>query len=174
MRISPAGGYGRGELHPGSDIDLLILLRNSDHVRYQERLEQFLVFLWDIGLEVGHSVRSLQECEDEASRDITIATNLMESRPLAGSHSLFEAMRDATGPQRIWPSRRFFEAKWQEQIARHHKYHDTAYNLEPNVKEGPGGLRDSQMIGWVAKRHFGATTLHDLVGHGFLTESEYQ
>ncbi|MFZ5594895.1 MAG: [protein-PII] uridylyltransferase [Pseudomonadota bacterium] len=174
IALVAVGGYGRGELHPGSDIDLLILLRNGDHARYQDRLEQFLVFLWDIGLEVGHSVRSLQECVDEASRDITIATNLMESRPLAGSPSLFEAMRAATGPQRIWPSRRFFEAKWQEQIARHHKYHDTAYNLEPNVKEGPGGLRDIQMIGWVAKRHFGATTLHDLVGHGFLTESEYQ
>ncbi len=174
LALVAVGGYGRGELHPGSDIDLLVLLRDNDHHIYQERLERFLVLLWDIGLEVGHSVRSLQECVSESERDITVATNLMEARLLDGPQPLFEAMRTATGPERIWPSRRFFEAKWQEQIARHAKYHDTAYNLEPNVKEGPGGLRDIQMIGWVAKRHFGATTLHDLVDHGFLTESEYQ
>jgi [protein-PII] uridylyltransferase len=174
LALVAVGGYGRGELHPGSDIDLLVLLRDNNHQIYQERLERFLVFLWDIGLEVGHSVRSLQECVSESERDITVATNLMEARLLDGPQPLFEAMRTATGPGRIWPSRRFFEAKWQEQIARHAKYHDTAYNLEPNVKEGPGGLRDIQMIGWVAKRHFGATTLHDLVDHGFLTESEYQ
>lgn len=174
IALIAVGGYGRGELHPGSDIDLLILLQNNNHSLYQERLEQFLVFLWDIGLEVGHSVRSLQECINEAERDITIATNLMESRLLAGPQALYETLRAATGPARIWPSRRFFEAKWQEQIARHTKYHDTAYNLEPNVKEGPGGLRDIQMIGWVAKRHFGATTLHDLVVHNFLTEAEHE
>lgn len=168
------GGYGRGELHPGSDIDLLILLQNDNHAHYQARLEQFLMFLWDMGLEVGHSVRSLEECITEAAGDITIATNLMESRLLAGPHALHEILRSATGAARIWPSRQFFKAKWQEQIARHTKYHDTAYNLEPNVKEGPGGLRDIQMIGWVAKRHFGATTLHDLVTHSFLTEAEYE
>ncbi len=174
IALIAVGGYGRGELHPGSDIDLLILLQNNNHAHYQTRLEQFLMFLWDMGLEVGHSVRSLQECIIEAERDITIATNLMESRLLSGPQILYETLRTATGPARIWPSRQFFEAKWQEQIARHTKYHDTAYNLEPNVKEGPGGLRDIQMIGWVAKRHFGATTLHDLVTHNFLTEAEYE
>ncbi len=174
IALIAVGGYGRGELHPGSDIDLLILLQNNNHAHYQTRIEQFLMFLWDMGLEVGHSVRSLQECIIEAERDITIATNLMESRLLSGPQTLYETLRTATGPARIWPSRQFFEAKWQEQIARHTKYHDTAYNLEPNVKEGPGGLRDIQMIGWVAKRHFAATTLHDLVTHNFLTEAEYK
>ena len=174
IALIAVGGYGRGELHPGSDIDLLILLQNDNHAYYQARLEQFLAFLWDMGLEVGHSVRSLRECITEAERDITIATNLMESRLLMGSQALYETLRSATGSARIWPSRQFFEAKWQEQIARHTKYHDTAYNLEPNVKEGPGGLRDIQMIGWVAKRHFGAATLHDLVTHDFLTETEYE
>src|SRR5690606_33098080 len=106
--------------------------------------------------------------------DITIATSLMESRLLAGPPALYAHMREATGPTRVWPSRAFFEAKWQEQQARHLKYHDTAYNLEPNIKEGPGGLRDIHMIGWVAKRHFGADTLHDLVEHAFLTDDEYQ
>ncbi|MDE2088903.1 MAG: [protein-PII] uridylyltransferase [Gammaproteobacteria bacterium] len=168
------GGYGRGELHPGSDIDLMILLGDEAHELYRDRIERFLVFLWDIGLEVGHSVRSLADCARESRQDITVATNLMEARLLDGSPALFDAMRSRTGPDRIWSSRRFFEAKWREQQQRHHKFHDTAYKLEPNVKEGPGGLRDIQMVGWVAKRHFGAATLRDLVGHGFLTDTEYQ
>jgi [protein-PII] uridylyltransferase len=168
------GGYGRGELHPGSDVDLMILLGGEDRQQVAPALEQFLMFLWDIGLEVGHSARTVGECREEARRDITVATNMMESRLLAGSHELYERMRAATGPDSVWPSREFFEAKWQEQLARHEKYHDTAYNLEPNLKESPGGLRDIHMVGWVAKRHFGANTLHDLVEHKFLTEAEYQ
>jgi [protein-PII] uridylyltransferase len=83
-------------------------------------------------------------------------------------------MQDAVGPSNIWPSPRFFQAKLLEQTARHHKYHDTAYNLEPNIKEGPGGLRDIQIIAWVAKRHFGDKDLDELVEHGFLTLTEYQ
>ncbi len=174
LALVAVGGYGRGELNLLSDIDLLVLLRGADHSKYQPALEAFLTFLWDIGLEVGHSVRSLDECIHEAERDITIVTNLMEARLLTGPADLFQAMRESVGPSRIWPSRRFFEAKWQEQIARHAKYFDTAYNLEPNIKEGPGGLRDIQSIGWVTKRHFGAETLHDLVLRDFLTETEYQ
>ena len=174
IALVAVGGYGRGELHPGSDIDLQILLRDRDRKALRAPIEQFLTTLWDIGLEVGHSVRTPAECAEEAAKDITVVTNLMESRWLAGSRSLFEAMREATGPDHIWPSPRFFQAKLLEQIGRHHKYHDTAYNLEPNVKEGPGGLRDIQVIAWVAKRHFGAQTLRDLVTHQFLTEAEYQ
>ena len=100
-------------------------------------------------------------------------TNLMEARLLAGPAALFERMREATGPDRIWPDAAFFAAKHQERSQRWHKYGDTAYNLEPNIKENPGGLRDIQMIGWVAKRHFAASTLHDLVNHGFLSPREY-
>lgn len=167
------GGYGRGELHPHSDIDIMILLVDEDREPLRGAIEGFLVFLWDMGLVVGQSVRTVEDCRREAEADITVATNLIESRLIAGPQTLFDAMREATGPDRIWPSDRFFEAKWREQQARHHKFHDTAYNLEPNIKEGPGGLRDIQMIGWVAKRHFDARTLHDLVEHGFLTDSEY-
>jgi [protein-PII] uridylyltransferase len=97
----------------------------------------------------------------------------MESRLLLGKQKSFERMQEITSAAHIWPSKDFFEAKWKEQITRHHKFHDTAYNLEPNVKESPGGLRDIQMIGWVAKRHFDADTLHELVTHNFLTESEF-
>lgn len=173
MALIAVGGYGRGELHPHSDIDLQLLVEPGAAEAAREGIEGFLLFLWDIGLEVGHSVRSVEDCIREAQQDITVATNLMESRQLLGSEPLYEAMREATGPDRLWSSREFFEAKWQEQIARHHKFHDTGYNLEPNVKEGPGGLRDIQMIGWVAKRHFGAETLAGLVEHGFLTSEEY-
>ena len=174
IALVAVGGYGRGELHPKSDIDILILLRENDHHADSDALEKFIMFLWDIGLEVGHSVRSVEECVEQATLEITVATNLMEARLLVGEASLFNEMRARTGPNQIWPSRQFFEAKWQEQRQRHHKYDDTAYNLEPNTKEGPGGLRDIQMIGWVAKRHFNADTLHNLVTHNFLTEEEYR
>ncbi|QKT02444.1 [protein-PII] uridylyltransferase [Ectothiorhodospiraceae bacterium 2226] len=167
------GGYGRSELHPGSDIDLLILLPECPDGEVRRAVEHFVTFLWDVGLEVGHSVRTVQDCVQEAERDITIATNLMEARLLGGPAELFAQMRASIGPDRIWPSKAFFAAKLAEQQARHRKFNDTAYNLEPNIKEGPGGLRDIQMVGWVAKRHFGARTLHDLVAQGFLTEAEH-
>ncbi|WP_290650191.1 [protein-PII] uridylyltransferase [Aquisalimonas sp.] len=174
IALIAVGGYGRGELHPGSDIDLMLLLDDPGLAGRDRYIEAFLTFLWDIGLDVGHSVRTLDECVTESERDITVVTNLMESRLLKGPEPLYRAMREATGPRQIWPSRAFFEAKWREQLVRHAKYHDTAYNLEPNIKESPGGLRDIHMVGWVAKRHFGAETLHDLVDQGFLTEQEYQ
>ncbi len=168
------GGYGRGELHPGSDTDLMVILPADAGERLDAALTELVTLLWDVGLEVGHSVRTVSECVREAERDITVATNLMESRLLAGSTELYAAMQETTGPDRVWPSRAFFEAKWKEQLARHGKYDDTAYNLEPNIKEGPGGLRDIHMVGWVAKRHFNAETLYDLVRRRFLTEAEYQ
>ncbi len=171
--LAAVGGYGRQELHPGSDVDIMILLEHSEQESLRPALEALVTFLWDIGLEVGHSVRTLEECVHEARDDVTVVTNLIEARLLSGSSELFDRMRTATGPERIWPSEAFFAAKMQEQKTRWHKYGDTAYNLEPNIKENPGGLRDIQMIGWVAKRHFGAETLHDLVTHGFLTEGEH-
>ncbi len=167
------GGYGRGELHPHSDIDIMIVLEEEELGRQKEGIEQFLTFLWDIGLEIGHSVRTVEDCVNEAAQDITVITNIMESRLLAGPWRLFQEIRRATGPDRIWPADLFFKAKWKEQQQRYAKYDDTVYNLEPNIKEGPGGLRDIQNIGWVAKRHFGCETMHGLVGHDFLTEAEY-
>lgn len=173
LALVAVGGYGRGELHPHSDVDILILLAKNDK-KLQGAVSLFVTFLWDIGLAIGHSVRTIKECVREAKQDITVATNLQEARLLTGPGKLFDEQRRLCGPNKLWPSREFFEAKWQEQVARHQKFNDTAYNLEPNIKEGPGGLRDIQMIGWVAKRHFDANTLHDLVTHQFLTEKEYQ
>lgn len=173
IALLAVGGYGRGELHPASDVDVLILLRDDEHP-HNDALSQFITFLWDIGLEIGHSVRTLDECVREATADITVATNLQEARLLIGPQSLFDAQRERCGPNKIWHGPEFFQAKLDEQIQRHQKYHDTAYNLEPNIKESPGGLRDIQVIGWVAKRHFGCDTLHELVDHHFLTEQEYK
>jgi [protein-PII] uridylyltransferase len=172
IALIAVGGYGRGELNLCSDIDILILLPKSESTPWQSHLERFLTFMWDIGLEVGHSVRTIDDCQRESAADVSVATTLIESRLLIGPESLFDAMRRALAPERVWPTRDFFEAKVAEQTARHHRYHDTAYNLEPNVKSSPGGLRDIQTIGWVAKRHFGAESLDELVDHGFLTKSE--
>ena len=166
------GGYGRGELHPHSDIDLLILTRKAMRGADREKVKGFIAFLWDIGLAVGDSVRTVRECADAARGDVTVATNLMESRLVLGSAPLLARMQERTGPGRIWSSRRFFEAKMNEQRLRHHRFDDTGYNLEPNVKEGPGGLRDVQTVAWVARRHFGTETLGELVDHGFLTADE--
>ncbi|MEJ6656679.1 MAG: [protein-PII] uridylyltransferase, partial [Pseudomonas sp.] len=173
IALLAGGGYGRGELHPHSDIDLLILLRDGIGDRYNEPISQFLTLLWDIGLEVGQSVRTISECQQEARADVTVITNLLESRLLVGEESLRQAMLEAVGPQHMWTSAEFFRAKRAEQHARHAKFNDTEYNLEPNVKSSPGGLRDIQTIGWVALRHFGTSNLRQLVDQGFLNEPEY-
>ncbi|WP_375737611.1 [protein-PII] uridylyltransferase [Pseudomonas boanensis] len=172
IALLAVGGYGRGELHPFSDIDLLILLDSADHEVFREPIEGFLTLLWDIGLEVGQSVRSVAECAEEARADLTVITNLMESRTIAGPESLRQRMLAVTSSEQMWPSKDFFLAKRQEQRGRHAKYNDTEYNLEPNVKGSPGGLRDIQTILWVARRQFGSLNLHGLVLQGFLVESE--
>jgi [protein-PII] uridylyltransferase len=172
--LAAVGGYGRAELHPASDVDILILVEQTEDAVLSAAISDLITFLWDIGLEVGHSVRTVDECVKEAHADITVITNLIEARLLAGDETLFSDMRAAIAPDRIWPSAAFFAAKIQEQKTRWRKYGDTAYNLEPNIKENPGGLRDIQMISWVANRHFAAANLHDLVAHGFLTEAEHR
>tara|TARA_Y100000389_G_C17469364_1_gene528854 strand:+ start:1971 stop:4547 length:2577 start_codon:yes stop_codon:yes gene_type:complete len=166
------GGYGRGELHPGSDIDIMILTPPIISNETKESLSKFLTSLWDVGLEIGHSVRNLDECMQEARTDLTIATTLMESRLLIGPESLFSEMQKIINSKGMWPSSIFFKEKQKEQICRHRIHHDTANNLEPNIKSSPGGLRDIQLIGWVAKRHFGASTLAELVDHNFLTKGQ--
>ena len=174
LALIAVGGYGRRELHPSSDVDIQILIGDSILDDLAEPLGNFITFLWDIGLQPGQSVRTVAECVEEARADVTVMTNLVEARLLAGSEPLYDAMVEATGAEHIWPSDAFFRAKTEEQKKRWRKYGDTAYNLEPNIKENPGGLRDIQMIGWVAKRHFGADTLHELVEFGFLTERELE
>lgn len=167
------GGYGRGELFPGSDIDLMILTEKKLSQTIQHQIQKFLTFLWDIGLEIGHSVRSVEQTVTECKEDITVITNILEARLLKGSNALYEQMRKATSGKRLWPSKKFFIKKCEEQKARHIRYEDTGYRLEPNVKESPGGLRDIQTIGWIAKRHFETDRINILVKSGYLTESEF-
>ena len=171
LTLAAVGGYGRGELHPHSDIDLLILV-DGDPADYQSPIEQFIALLWDIKLDIGHSVRTLADCLEAATADITVVSSLMESRLIRGEEAQLTTMRAAIGTEHIWPSADFFRAKWEEQRQRHSKYADTEYNLEPNVKGSPGGLRDLQTIGWIALRHYGINDPKALQELDFLTEDE--
>ena len=174
VALVAVGGYGRGELHPASDVDIMLLLPGDVDPGGNDELSAFVTALWDTGLEVGHSVRTVPQCVEQASEDLTVATTLMEARVIDGPDSLMQAVTTAIAPDKLWPSSEFFAAKRREQIERHHRYDDTAYKLEPNVKGSPGGLRDIQMIGWVAKRHFGCATLDELVEHDFLTPGQLE
>ena len=172
ISLVAVGGYGRGELLPHSDIDLLILTRRDRNRKYKDVIGRFLTLCWDIGLEIGQSVRSVKQCKQEAIKDITVVTALMESRTLIGPEALHEEMLVAIGNKRVWPTKKFVRAKLEEQAERHRKYHDIDHALEPNIKTSPGGLRDIQTIAWVARRHFGASSFQDLVALGFLKPAE--
>lgn len=173
LSLIAVGGYGRRELFPYSDIDIVVLLNSDDTSPYQEALSNFFTFLWDIGLKPGQSVRTIEQCIEAAISDQTIITSLMENRLITGNTALHETLNRQIAPNKIWPSDQFFAAKMDEQRQRYAKFHDTAYNLEPNIKEGPGGLRDRQVIAWVFKRHYNSSTLKELIKYGFLPESEY-
>jgi [protein-PII] uridylyltransferase len=170
LSLCAVGGYGRRELFPHSDIDILILLHLEESAALKEGLAKFYSFLWDIGLEPGLSVRTIAECIEMAESDQTVITSLMEIRLINGSAILLEALKAGITPDKIWPADRYFVSKMEEQKKRYLKYHDTAYNLEPNIKEGPGGLRDLHVIAWVFKRHYDTTTLKEQVKYGFLPE----
>lgn len=143
------GGYGRGELYPHSDIDLLILIPSHSETFQPSSIEILIGLMWDLGLNVGHSVRNLDECISEAKKDITVQTNLLESRMLAGDKKHYQLfLAEIAGSLDLIA---FFNSKTKEQNQRHAKFNDTAYNLEPNIKESPGGLRDLHMVIWITK-----------------------
>jgi len=170
LTLVAVGGFGRGDLQPFSDVDLLILFAEE---LPEEGLSLFVQNLWDLGLDVGHAVRKVGESVDLAEQNISVATNLMESRFLRGNPDLYDRMMALTDDQHMWSGRDFFQAKYAEQQQRHRKCGGSAYNLEPNIKEGPGGLRDIQMVTWVAQRHFHVKSMHGLVDVGFLHPDEY-
>jgi [protein-PII] uridylyltransferase len=149
LALIAVGGYGRGELYPASDIDLLILLPDGGEDAHRHKLEHLVGMLWDIGLDIGHSVRTISECIEAAARDITVQTALLEARFLCGNLDLFQRF-DTLFHAELDPLA-FFKAKRLEQEGRYARYNDTAYSLEPNCKENPGGLRDLQIILWVAR-----------------------
>ena len=171
LALFAVGGYGRGELFPQSDVDLLVLAEPAAQHAAQPALARFVALLWDAGLQASPAVRSTAECT-EAAADQTVLTALIEARPLAASQADEALLREAIGSDRAWQPRAFLEAKVAEQRQRHARFGDTSDNLEPNIKEGPGGLRDLHMLGWLALRSFGLRDLDALVGLGHLGADE--
>ena len=170
LALAAVGGYGRGELFPHSDVDLLVLLPGEPDAELRSKLETLIGSLWDAGLEPGHGVRTVEECLSESAKDITVQTSLIEARWLAGSRSLFaaltRAMREQLSPQV------FFQSKRLEQEQRHGKYQESPYSLEPNLKEAPGGLRDLQAILWISRAAGLGESWMDLAARGLITASE--
>lgn len=164
------GGYGRGELYPASDVDVLFLTPSEVSADIEAKLEHLVGLLWDIGLDIGHSVRSVGQCVDEAARDITVETTLLEARLLAGSRKLFRELSSTLEAQRDPGA--FFKAKRLEQDERHQRYQETPYSLEPNCKESPGGLRDLQVIQWIARASKLGGSWAELAARGLITAEE--
>jgi len=169
IALIAVGGYGRGELYPRSDVDLLILLDIDPGEALQQKLQKLISTLWDIGLEVGHSIRTIAHCIDE-SADITVQTNLLETRLLSGSIKIFDELHNTV--RQHLDAREFFLAKLSEQQQRHARFQDSDFNLEPNLKESPGGLRDLQTINWIARAAGLGTRWTQLASAGLITSAE--
>ncbi len=164
------GGYGRGELAPYSDIDILVLLPENAPSELDARIERFIGMAWDLGLELGSSVRTVVQCIEEAGNDITVRTSLLEARRITGSTALFQ--RFVLRFNETLDARAFFQAKVLEMRQRHAKFQDTPYSLEPNVKESPGGLRDLQLILWIARAAGFGRSWRELDERGLITARE--
>ncbi len=178
MSVAATGGYGRGVLAPFSDIDLLFITGSTPGPRSFATVEFMLYFLWDLGLKVGHATRSVEECIAEAGRDLTVRTSMIDARLLAGDPALFEGFQvrflafcaEAGAGN-------FIIAKQAERDARHHRYGESPFLVEPNIKEGRGGLRDLQTLYWMTRYVFGTQVMGELVGPespggGILTDAE--
>ena len=170
LALVAVGGYGRGELYPASDVDILILVPSADDSATFAGVEGLIGQCWDVGLEIGHSVRSIEHCVEEAARDITVETTLLESRFLAGNRSLYRQFSEALAT--VVKAETFFKAKRLEQEERYARYNDTPFSLEPNCKESPGGQRDLQTILWIAKASRLGTRWSDLAANQFVTAHE--
>jgi [protein-PII] uridylyltransferase len=170
--LMAVGGYGRGELFPYSDVDVVVLLPDGvdDDEALTTAVSQFITACWDIGLEIGSSVRTVDQCAVEAERDVTVQTALMESRLLVGNKRLYERFRRAHAA--TLDASAFLRAKTLEMRQRHVKYEDTPYSLEPNCKESPGGLRDLQVLLWVARAAGLGKTWPQLAAKGLATPFE--
>jgi [protein-PII] uridylyltransferase len=164
------GGYGRGELFPYSDVDVLILLEAQPDPAFKSKLEEIVQLFWDLGLEIGHSIRTIDECLTEAAADITVQTSLLEARLVTGNKRLFQSLRERCDA--AMDAQAFFQEKTLELRQRHVKYEDTPYSLEPNCKESPGGLRDLQVILWVAKAAGLGDSWQKLAERSLITDTE--
>jgi [protein-PII] uridylyltransferase len=168
--IVAVGGYGRGELFPHSDVDILILLTEAPSEQDRATIENLVSLLWDLGLAPGHSVRTIDECHFEAARDVTVLTSMLESRLIAGPRPHFEAFARAI--VHALDREAYFRAKVLEQHQRHTKYNEAPYSLEPNVKESPGGLRDLHVVLWIARAAGYGAIWPELARRGFITAAE--
>ena len=167
------GGYGRTELFPYSDIDILVLTPNESSKKIETACEKFIQALWDLQLEIGHSIRTIEQCVSLARDDVTIMTSILDKRYLAGDKALDETLTERINNHQLWGRKQFFEAKCQEQKQRYQKYGDSGFNLQPDIKHCPGGLRDIQTITWVLQYHFQATDIAAVYQTGFINEEEY-
>jgi [protein-PII] uridylyltransferase len=167
------GGYGRGLLFPYSDVDLLALVEAPAPARLRA-LEQFFATLWDVGLKVGHAVRDVPQCRQLASEDVSVFTSLLDARRLAGDPALGEQLRGIIDDPALWPPAKYLAARLAERDARHARYDDTAHNLEPHIKDGPGGLRTLDALRWLGRRLAHANGFADLVTEGLLDSAEQQ
>ena len=175
ISLIAVGGYGRKEFYPKSDTDLLILINNQKKDQYKKNIANFLAYLWDIGIEVSHSTRTIKECIAEGSKDISIATTLLESRYICGSKIMFENLiKTIDDSKSFWNKKDFYQEKIHEQIKRHLQFNNTAYNLEPDIKNGPGSLRDLHTIFWLCKKLLGINKIEELLDHHILTEKQLQ
>lgn len=170
LSLLAVGGYGRAEMLPFSDVDVMVLSQDEISDTLGEQISRFVSSLWDMGFKPGISVRSLAECADVA-HDITVASSLIESRLIIGDEQLSKRPRQIVST--CWTDKDFYEAKMLEQKQRYAQHNNTESNLEPDVKNAPGGLRDVHQIGWIAKRHFRVMRLYDLVHLGFISEFEF-
>ncbi len=168
------GSYGRRELQLYSDIDLLLLHDDNLSTEMLHRAELFIQDCWDIGLEVSHQITTVTLCAELASHDLSVISSLLDLHLVCGCYALMEELQLQTHALHMWNSHDYFFAKRQEQIVRYEKYDETAYNLEPNVKYGPGGLRDLQLLLCIGKRHFGIKKLSDGIDCGFIMDKEYE
>ena len=174
LSLIAVGGYGRGELHPKSDIDILILCQADCRAEDEEKISAFITLLWDLKLDIGNSVRTLDDCFEQGRADITVATSMMEARYITGNKNAFAALVKLVESAHFWPSAQFFTIKREEQLNRHRYCRGDGYSLEPDLKNGSGGMRDIQTIAWIAKRHFAAHSLLELTSYDYITKGEYQ
>lgn len=172
LALFAVGGFGRGELFPHSDVDLLILADAAPTGSAARSLESFFVCLWDLGLKLGNAVRTLHECRALAVRETTVYTSLLDAQRIAGSAAFDAGLNALMADSSLWPSARYLAAKREEQLQRYARFHDTAYNLEPNLKDGPGGLRSGQLVLWLGQRLWQAPTPMALADRGLLASGE--
>ncbi len=172
LALIAVGGYGRADLQPHSDIDILILADDKIPTAVSEQIPGFTSLIWDLKLDLGQSVRTIEECLTEGKNDVTIATNLLESRLITGNQELFNKLQQIVESEDFWTTKDFFNAKITEQEERHHSYKDTIYMLEPDIKNNPGCLRDIQTIIWLAHKAFGVKTLRMLQSKQLLSRLE--